>query len=182
MKKVREVFEIFEPWCQDYATYTKEVKRFLTENGFDNDYRSYTVDEIARKCIYGNRYRGLFVADEIMFMAEYTVNEWHNGKPMCYEDVEDIEFPEDIILPFSEWDTKGLSPEEYILNEIRKYRTITTEESDCVYHISSGHDGDLDLSFVVLFDKKKDKYCGVKFAHFPVWSTGNELRIEYIKE
>jgi len=69
---------------------------------------------------------------------------------------------------------------EYLLNEIKKYRTANTEESDCVYHISSGHDGDLDLSFVVLFDKKKDKYCGVKFAHPPVWNTDNELTIEYI--
>ena len=187
MKKIREVFEAFEPWCKEnisnyYATYTEEVKKFLIENDFDNDYRTYTVHEICHRYLGKNRYRCLYVADDIMFMVDYDVIKCKNCKLCIIEDVDDVELPEkeEIILPFSEWDTKGLSPEEYLLNEIKKYRTVNMGESDCVYHISSGHDGDLNLSFVVLFDKKKDKYCGVKFAHFPVWSTDNELRIEKI--
>ena len=182
MKKVREVFEIFEPWCKDYATYTKEVKKFLLENGFDNDYRSYTVDNICHRYLGRNRYRCLYVADDVMFMVDYTIIECKDGKPCIVDDIEDVEFPEkeELIIQFSDWDTKGLSPEEYLQREIKKYRTVNMGESACVYHIWVGHDGDLDLSFVVLFDKKKDKYCGVKFAHFPVWSTGNELKIEYI--
>jgi hypothetical protein len=187
MKKIREVFETFEPLCKEniskyYATYTEEVKKFLIENDFNNNYRTYTVHKICNKRICRNRYRVLYVADDILFMVDYTVIKQKNGKPCIIEDVDDVEFPEkeELILPFSEWDTKGLSPEEYLLNEIKKYRAANMEKSDCVYHISSGHDGDLDLSFVVLFDRNKQKCCGVKFAHYPEWATGNELRIENV--
>ena len=183
MKKVREVFEMFEPWCKDYATYTEEVKRFLIENGFDNDYRSYTVDSICHRYLGKNRYRCLYVADDILFMVEYTVIECKNGKPCVIEDVEDVDHEkEELIIQFSEWNTDGLSPEEYLQREIKKYRTVNMGESACVYHMWVGHEEDLDLSFVVLFDEKKQKYCGVKFAHPPVWSTGGELTIEYVKE
>ena len=187
MKKIREVFEMFEPWCKEnisnyYATYTEEVKKFLIENDFNNNYRTYTVHEICHRHLGKNRYRCLYVADDIMFMVDYTIIECKDGKPCVIVDVEDVEFPEkeEILLPFSEWDTKGLSPEEYLLKEIKKYRTVNAGASDCVYHVSSGYDGNLNTSFVVLFDKKKHKYCGVKFAHYPEWSTGNELRIEKI--
>ncbi len=160
---------------------TAGVESFLVGNDFDNDYRTYTVHEICHRHLGKNRYRCLYVADDILFMVDYTVIECKDGKPVI-EDVEDVEFPEQegIIMPFSEWDTKGLEHKEYLLKEIKKYRTVNAGASDCVYHVSSGYDGDLNTSFVVLFDKKKHKYCGVKFAHFPVWYTGNELRIEKI--
>ena len=194
MKKIREVFEMFEPWCKEnisnyYATYTEEVKKFLIENDFNNNYRTYTVHNICHRYLGKNRYRVLYVADDILFMVEYTVIECKNGKPCIVEDIEDVEFPEkeNILLQFSEWNTDGLSPEEYLQREIKKYRTanivdgiVYQEESACVYHVWYGHEEDLNVSFVVLFDKKKDKYCGVKFAHYPEWATGNELRIEHI--
>jgi len=195
MKKIREVFELFEPWCKGsyYATYssrrtiTEEVKKFLLGNDFDNDYRIYTVHEICHKHLGKNRRRCLYVADEIMFMVDYTIIECKDGRPCIVEDIEDVEEKEDILLPFSEWDTKGLAPEEYLQREIKKYRTanivdgiVCQEESACVYHVWYGHEEDLNVSFVVLFDEKKDKYCGVKFAHPPVWYTDGELRIEHI--
>jgi len=173
MKKINEVMRMFEPCdARNSSVYCKictaGVESFLVGNDFDNDYRSYTVHEIVRKCIYGNRYRGLFVVENILFMAEYTVNEWHNGKPMCYEDVVDIELPEieEIILPFSEWNTKGLSPDEYLLREVNSYKE--KRKSDCVYLFSSGKTGELNFAFAILFDEKKQKYCDVSFAHFPI--------------
>ena len=189
MKKIREVMRMFEPcdtcdvrnsvYCK---ICTEDVKKFLLENGFDNDYRTFTVHEICHRHLGKNRYRCLYVADDEMFMVDYTVIECKDGKPCVIEDVDDIELPEkeEILLPFKDWDTKGLSPEEYLLNEIKKYRTVNMGRSDCVYHMSVGHVGDdLDLAFVVLFDEKKNKYCGVSFAHQPVW-VNNELTIEYI--
>ena len=189
MKKVREVFENFEPWCKEISNYSEELKKFLLENGFDNDYRHYTVDEICNRHLGKNRYRCLYVADDKMFMVDYTIIECKDGKPFVIEDIEDVKAPEkeELILHFSEWDTKGLAPEEYLQREIKKYRTanivdgiVCQEESACVYHVWCGHDEDLNVSFVVLFDRNKQKYCEVKFAHFPVWSTDNELRIEKI--
>ena len=183
MKKINEVMRMFEPWCNEsYATYTEEVKSFLIENGFDNDYRTYTVDSICHRYLGKNRYRCLYVAEDVMFMVDYTIIECKDGKPWIIEDVKDVEFPEEeeLIIQFSEWNTDGLSPEEYLQREIKKYRTVNMGESACVYHMWVGHEEDLNVSFVVLFDRNKQKYCGVKFAHFPVWSTGNVLRIEKI--
>jgi len=59
MKKIREVFETFEPWCKEnisnyYATYTEEVKKFLIENDFDNNYRTYTVHNICHRYLGKN--------------------------------------------------------------------------------------------------------------------------------
>ena len=55
-------------------------------------------------------------------------------------------------------------------------------ESACVYQRFFGHAGEFNLSVAALRNKKEQKYCFLKYFHYPEWSTGNELRVDKVSD
>lgn len=178
IKKIRETLKELEGYVEGYEPSTEKHGAFLARAWYNcSEFDQYTLHEVYRKHITGGRYRSLFISGEIIFMAEYTVMAWSDHHPVWVTEVTDIENPESEIgmltTPLKDWDTKGLSPEEYLQREIKKYRTINTGKSACVYQ------GDY---VAVLYDEKKRKYCFLKYFHYPEWATGNELRVDKVSD
>lgn len=187
IKKIGETLKALEEYMEEYEPPKESYGVFIARSWYNcSEFDQYTVDEIYRKHLTGERYRSLFISGEILFMAEYTVMAWSDHHPAWVTEVTDVENPESEIgmlaIPLKEWNTDGLSPEEYLQREIKKYRTVNMGESACVYQRFFGHSGEFNLSVAVLRNKKEQKYCFLKYFHYPEWSTGNELRVDKVSD
>jgi len=187
IKKIRETLKELEGYVEGYEPSTEKYGAFIARAWYNcSEFDQYTLHEVYRKHITGGRYRSLFISGEILFMAEYTVMAWSDHHPVWVTEVTDVENQESEIgmltTPLKDWDTKGLSPEEYLQGEIKKYRTVNMGKSACVYQSFSGHAGEFNLSVAVLRNKKEQKYCFLKYFHYPEWSTGNELRVDKVSD
>ena len=95
IKKIRETLKELEGYVEGYEPAKESYGAFLARAWYNcSEFDQYTINEVYRKHLTGERYRSLFVSGEILFMAEYTVTAWSDGHPVWVTEVTDVENPE----------------------------------------------------------------------------------------